>query len=195
MRNTEDARVKKTKARLLTSFRTLLTEKNFEDITINEICDVADIRRATFYKHFTDKYAFFKFFVGSLRRQFDAMLTKKKTSQSTDSDYYVEYLKAMIEFLSENEAMVNNALESSAFPMLIDVIKEKNYEDTCDKLRESERNGLRLPASIEITATMMTGAVAEVILRWFRSGKSIPKSKVIEEASAIIIKMSRWGNS
>ena len=185
----EDARVRKTKTKLLTIFRLLLTEKSFEDITVNEICEVSGVRRATFYKHFADKYAFLKYFVGSLRNQFDAKLEKRAKTSST-SAYYVEYLRALVDFLLENEKMVENALESTVLPALIDVIKEKNYEDTCEKLRESARGGLRLPASVEVTAAMMTGAVAEAILRWYRSGKKTPKDKFIDETSSVILKIS-----
>ena len=38
MNKKEDARVIRTKAKLFTSFKQLLAEKTFEDITINEIC-------------------------------------------------------------------------------------------------------------------------------------------------------------
>lgn len=187
----EDARVRKTKVKLISTFRLLLTQKNFEDITVNEICAVSDIRRATFYKHFTDKYAFLKYFVGSLRKEFDARLAKRARTEST-SAYYVEYLRGLVEFLSENEKMVSNVLESSALPTLLDVIKEKNYEDTCEKLKESAKSGLKLPASVETVAAMMTGAVAEAIIRWYRGGKKISKEELIEETSAVILKMSNF---
>ncbi len=189
MKFNEDARVRKTKARLNASLRALLSEKSFEDITINELCEVSGIRRATFYKHFSDKYAFLKYFVGSLRSLFDAKLERRAKTEST-SAYYVEYLRALVDFLTENEKMVKNALESSALPAFIEVIKQKNYEDTCEKLRESAAGGLKLAASIEITAAMMTGAVAEAIIRWFRGGKSISKECLIQETSSIILKMS-----
>ena len=187
MTTIEDARVKKTKAKLLASFQLLLAEKTFEDITINEICETSGIRRATFYKHFTDKYDFLKYFVGSLRWRFDAKIERKTR---TDSDpYYVEYLGAIVDFLTGNEGIVKNCLESNALPIIVEVIKEKNFEDTCERLRESERAGLTLPASTEIVATMMIGAVAEAILRWFKGGKKMPKEALIKETSAVIVKM------
>ena len=49
----EDLRVKKTKRVLTEAFFKLLNEKPFEEITVNELCDRADVRRATFYKHYT----------------------------------------------------------------------------------------------------------------------------------------------
>ena len=45
----EDLRVKKTKRALTLAFIELLKVKHFEDITINELCEKAEIRRATFY--------------------------------------------------------------------------------------------------------------------------------------------------
>ena len=54
----EDLRVTRTKKALTDMLRALLETKRFEDITVNELCEKAKIRRATFYKHFDDKYAF-----------------------------------------------------------------------------------------------------------------------------------------
>lgn len=34
----------------------LISEKNFELITVNEICELCDYPRATFYNYFDDKY-------------------------------------------------------------------------------------------------------------------------------------------
>ena len=56
-----DLRAKKIYDALIKAFEELLEEKSFEEITINELCDRAQTRRATFYKHFSDKYEFFQF--------------------------------------------------------------------------------------------------------------------------------------
>lgn len=189
----EDARVKKTKNKLLESFKKLLSEKSFENITIQEICELADVKRATFYKHFADKYAFLKYLVGSLRDSFDSKLPKSIKPDAT-ADYYVEYIRALVNFLLENEKMVNNALESDVFLLLVEIIKEKNYEDTCERLEKSVADGMALPASVEVVAAMMTGAVASAILRWFKSGKSVPVDTLINEISAVIKSMENQPN-
>ena len=54
-----DLRIIKTRKALYTAFTMLLGEKSFEDITVNELCENAMVRRATCYKHFADKYDFF----------------------------------------------------------------------------------------------------------------------------------------
>lgn len=55
---------------LCTAFIELLSKKKFEDITVNELCEKALIRRATFYTHFLDKYDFFAYFVRQNRDNF-----------------------------------------------------------------------------------------------------------------------------
>lgn len=52
----DDRRVKYTKMVLKESFINLLEKKEISQITIKEICEYADINRATFYSHYTDVY-------------------------------------------------------------------------------------------------------------------------------------------
>ncbi len=184
----EDARVIKTKRKLLTTFRTLLREKNFEDITVNEICEAADVRRATFYKHFPDKIAFLKFFIGSLRVIFEKKIARRKKYDS-DYAYYVDYLTAMVKFLDDNEAIVKHTMTSDVMPMLINVIMQKNYEDTCARLHKSVDAGMALRASVEVTSAMIVGAVTEAILKWYISGKVLPVDQFINEMSGVLIGM------
>lgn len=51
-----DRRVKYTRMVLKESFINLLEEKDISQITIKEICENADINRATFYAHYSDQY-------------------------------------------------------------------------------------------------------------------------------------------
>ena len=58
-----DLRLQKTYLALRNAFTELMEEKRFEELTVNELCDRALIRRTTFYKHFADKYDYFAFYI------------------------------------------------------------------------------------------------------------------------------------
>lgn len=57
----EDLRIRRTHKLLIDALRSLLEEKDFEDIHVKDICELAMVHRTTFYKHFEDKYQLMSF--------------------------------------------------------------------------------------------------------------------------------------
>ena len=51
----KDRRIQKTKALLHEALFSLIVEKNYESIVVNDILDRANVGRSTFYMHFGDK--------------------------------------------------------------------------------------------------------------------------------------------
>ena len=176
MAKKEDLRVKRTKKLLSDAFLKLLSEKPFEAITINELCAVAGVRRATFYKHFTDKFTFLTFFTRSLRERFDSVVWDSAKPLNTP-EYYVEYAKRIVTYIDENRAAIDNILRSDMLANVLAAIKEQNYIDTCEHLRISVEKGLKLPASVEVVAAICAGGVCEAIFHWIKS----PDEKTVYE--------------
>ena len=52
MEEKTDLRIRKTYKALCDAFVTILEKKRFDDLTVNELCDEAMIRRAAFHKQF-----------------------------------------------------------------------------------------------------------------------------------------------
>ncbi|MBR5139853.1 MAG: TetR/AcrR family transcriptional regulator [Clostridia bacterium] len=187
MNKKEDARVIRTKAKLFSSFRQLLSEKTFEEITINEICIRSDIRRATFYKHFSDKYDFLAGLVGHLRHNFEERFDTDSAIGDNDlSAYYLEYLKAIISFLDANEEIVKLIFDSNIAPALVEVIIDENYKKTKEKLESDLKRGLKLIASADTVAIYLAGGIAHTLIKWLKAGKQTSPDSLGEEIIAII---------
>ena len=191
-RKKEDLRVQKTKKALTDTFRQLLEEKRFEDITVNELCDKAGIRRATFYKHFDDKYAFLGFVAQSLRDDFDRQIWANKKPGST-SEYYTAYVHGLISFINYFDKTFAGIIQSEISHKLISILTEQNYKDTLERLNQSVEDGMILPASTEATAAMLTGGVGQILFNWAKDGKQKPIDDLMAEISALIehIQMQR----
>lgn len=52
-----DARVSRTRRALFDAVNSLLEEREFDSITVKQICQRASVSKAAFYQHFDDKYA------------------------------------------------------------------------------------------------------------------------------------------
>src|SRR6201986_5684581 len=52
-----DPRMRRTRQLLQGALRTLMQTKSFDEIAVQDITELATVNRATFYDHYTDKYA------------------------------------------------------------------------------------------------------------------------------------------
>ena len=172
-----DLRIKKTYMALTSTFFELLEEKRFEDITVNELCDRAMVRRATFYKHFGDKYEFFTFIIREIQGEFDKEITG---SLDTDMpiDFYITIVHRVIIFLTERERLIQSVLKSECFPSLLRILSEQVEFDILQKLKENAEKGYRLIADPEVMARFFTGAILETLQWWLTHKKSISLESV-----------------
>ena len=185
---TEDLRVRKTKKSLNNAFVTLLQEHSFDQLTVNELCDAAGIRRATFYKHFADKFAFLNYYVSTLRDRFDNIIWKASAGETSSyTDYFVAYAMRLIDFISENVVIVENLMNSNLLPSLITIVAEQNYRDTRDRLEEASESGcLKLIASPETVSAMLVGGISTTVFAWLKSGRARSKELVAKEVGTFI---------
>lgn len=70
-----DPRVRRTRRMLQDALQKTLERKDFDKISVQDITDVAQVNRATFYDHFADKFALLECMVGS---SFHELLAERK---------------------------------------------------------------------------------------------------------------------
>lgn len=180
-----DARILKTKARLYDAFFALLHEKLFEEITINEICTRAVVRRATFYKHFSDKYAFLADMTESIVKNIDAKIQSESHS-GYPIEYHIEYVHKLIDYLICEHDAVALLFKSAQMPMLVSTIAGVNYEVLEERLTMSVAGGEMLVASVRTVATMLAGGIGTMIASWLEGGMAIPKEELLLEIEKVI---------
>ena len=186
----EDLRVRKTKKALNDAFVSLLREKGFDQLTVNELCDKAGIRRATFYKHFADKFAFLTFYVSTLRDRFDNIIWRSANAGSSAphySDYFVAYAMRLIDFISENTSIIENLMNSNLLPSLITIVAEQNYKDTLERLTTASDAGhIKLIASPETLSAMLVGGVSTTVFACLKTGRAKPTQVIAGEIAVFI---------
>ncbi len=172
-----DLRIQKTYMALTNTFYELLEEKRFEDITVNELCDRAMVRRATFYKHFGDKYEFFTFIIREIQAEFD-----REIAGSLDTtmpiDFYITIVRRVMTFFKEKDRLVQSVLKSECYPSLFRILSEQIEFDILQKLKENAEKGYKLIADPEVMAHFFTGAILETLQWWLTSKMPISQESI-----------------
>lgn len=96
----DDRRVKYTKMVLKESFIKLLEKKDISQISIKEICEDADINRATFYAHYSDQYDLIRKIENELLDNINAHLTE--LDQIINNMNAVLLAEKIFEYIKEN---------------------------------------------------------------------------------------------
>lgn len=123
-----DLRTQKVYDSLMEAFQQLLEEKNFEDITVNELCIRARTRRATFYKHFSDKYDFFQFMLRQLR---DNLMreTKKRAEVDTPQEYLHMFVDIGLSFVEQNKQFLLSVKDSAVAGQMMQTITDQSFRE------------------------------------------------------------------
>lgn len=121
MEKKKDLRVQKTYRALMAAFEALMAEETFDDITVNELCARALIRRPTFYSHFEDKYDFLRFYLNEIQWQIES-----EADAATDSpvEHFQRSWRALIAFIDERPALIRMGLRSKSLPIIFEIISE-----------------------------------------------------------------------
>lgn len=100
-----DIRVIRTQEQLLTSLVRLLANKSFEELSVSEICDNANVHRATFYKHFNDKYEFLNFCFDNELSKIDFNVPNALPTVDNIKENFMLFIKTTFEFIYSKKAL------------------------------------------------------------------------------------------
>ena len=183
MNKNTDLRVLKTKRALYNAFFDMLTENNFDTITVNSLCDRAMIRRATFYNHYLDKYDFFAHFVRYVR---DEKIGDKNRHSNNDSllSYYTVFMESFIEFSMENKSLFQNILSSKMRPALLDILTSETYKHMLDILQTNMHRTAN--TSNHILASFCTGGIIQVMLFWLTQPTDMTGEELLSNVIALL---------
>jgi len=173
-----DPRVKRTRSLILQAFGELLAEKGFEAISVQDVTDKADINRATFYKHFADKYALLNY---SISHKFMHEIEKRMLNACHYTpDNLRNLILAVCEFLSnihnecaqphqQFESLVETQIKQQIFDLLSYWLKQVNSK-----------------ISTAIPATVATWAIYGLASYFSHMKKRPALEKFVEEALPLV---------
>lgn len=180
-----DLRIKKTYLLLHNAFTELLEEKRFEDFTVNELCDRAMIRRATFYKHFADKYEYFTFYIRQIVETFQDRLAPDVGAGETQA-YLLHMSRELVGFMRQHENLVKNIKNSSMFPVLLSILLDQISSDMIQVLSRDSQAAME-KTQMEGRAAFYAGGLANTLFQMIKIDTRIDEEEFIGIISDFLI--------
>jgi len=161
----DDRRVKYTKMVLKESLIKLLKEKDISQITVKQICEDADINRATFYSHYTDAYDLLRNIEDELFNNISLYL-QAYTNSDGNLDR-VEMVEKIFEYIKQNAAVCRLLLSEKGDMNFQKRIMTLIYEKNIDEL--TSKGKITKETAEYIYSFTITGCIG-VIQKWFDDG-------------------------
>lgn len=173
-----DPRVKRTRNLILESFGSLLAEKSFESISVQDVTDKAQINRATFYAHFEDKFALLDY---SISQMFMQEIKKRMLDACHYSlDNLRNLILAVCEFLSRLHGKC--VQPHPQFESLVETqIKKQIFDLLSLWLKQSKS---KIPT--ELPATVATWAIYGLASLYSHNKKRPALDKFVDEALPLV---------
>ena len=179
-----DRRQQKTRAAIFRAFNRLLEEKHFNNITVQEILDEANIGRSTFYSHFETKDELLKAMCTDI---FDHIFSHELCSETSHdfslSDHGLqEKITHLLYHLKDNKGNVLGILSGESGELFMRYFKE--YLNT---MFEQYPECLTRDVPRDFALNHLVGSLAEAVKWWIGEGMKMPPEEVAEN----YLKMTR----
>lgn len=180
--NNQDLRVQRTKKALITTFSDLLETKSFDNITIQDLCEKANVRRSTFYRHFNDKYDLLNHIVGTLIEYFRT-LHLPEIDPKDPRQFFNKFMKDILFFISDNKTMVKSVISINIYSEVYQILYNQIYAVVKRQIEFDKQIG-QFYIDEFIYGEFLTGGILSVILNWIQYGQ-----QSIDEVSSDIVTM------
>lgn len=152
---------------------------------MNELCDEATIRRATFYKHFADKYDFFSFFIRQKQDQFISQ-AKEETPPNGIYAYTLYLTQRSILYFKEHESLIQNILKSDMSASPLDIFNEEIHSNILSNLKEHQQRGCTFSVSPELLASFLSGGIFSTIRNSVLQPQLFNTDTIMENMSKVL---------
>jgi AcrR family transcriptional regulator len=177
-----DPRIRRTRHALQGALRELMNTRSIEEISVQDITDLADVNRATFYDHYNDKFGLLDAMVAG---GFHKLLAERNvmfdgTCPSAASAIILatcDYLEATH---AHGECNKNSAFEPLMEAGIVQAIRRTIFKGT---------EGKPVPGGLtpEIIATTAAWAIYGAVKQWFYTPNRPHASEIVQPILGLVL--------
>src|SRR6202041_3279862 len=173
---TTDPRIVRSRHMLLEALAKLLTQKSFDDISIQEIADEATLNRATFYLHYPDKNALLRAMTAA---RFRDLIARRGLSFTNCDGALRAIALGVCDYLAETTGcpgqLAKMPLEGSIIPVVEGMFQEG-----------AANHAMAPGADPKLLATAAAWAIFGAARQWYRTPNRIPAEQMAAKIEAMV---------
>ncbi|MGH2605981.1 MAG: TetR/AcrR family transcriptional regulator [Anaerolineales bacterium] len=179
-----DPRVRRTRQLLLRALQELMAEKSFQAITVRDIAERATVNRATFYAHFTDKYALLEFSVREMFRERLQRLLPEARPFSPGN--LATLIQTVCDFLAEMSGHCPPP-HAQYEPLMEKQIKAEVNEILRNWLAERRLSRSPRAAAPELAAVVASWAIYGAAVQWSQRKRRGPSAEFARQVLPLVL--------
>lgn len=174
-----DRRILKSQKSIKKAVIELMSEKSFDDITIQDISDRADLSRKTFYLRYVDKYDLLDKLI---EEHINELRKACEIEMELDLDY-IEGYQIWFEFFEKNHLFFSTMISSKGAPTFRNRFLEFIIEEVKGEVNTTE--GKNREFNEDVFIQFFSSAFVGLIEWWFKNGMPVPPRTMAEQVGVL----------
>jgi AcrR family transcriptional regulator len=169
-----DRRVMRTREALHQTLMSLILEKNYEEVTVADICDTANVGRSTFYSHFTGKDDLRRHGIDHVRK---SIVEEVSAADGNLHDRPFAFSLILFEHARDHLDRYRSLVDRDGGRVVLATFRRT----LSDLVREEFAATAKQPADAiprELVVRYVVGAFMEVLAWWLDGGAKLPPEEI-----------------
>jgi AcrR family transcriptional regulator len=169
-----DRRIQKTLQLLQNALGELIAEKEYDDITIQELLDRANVGRSTFYAHFENKDQLLRSILTLLNDHYEAGIRRISEERKTYTENSDQMPFRVLQFVEQNHRLFRAMLGKAGHSSHPNPLHDYLYTVTQEHFRQMMRLKRRDTTRLELAAQFYTSAFIGALIWWLENDRVYP---------------------
>ncbi|MDX6456790.1 MAG: hypothetical protein QOJ51_3913 [Acidobacteriaceae bacterium] len=184
-----DPRIRRTRKLLQGALDTLLRNKSFDEISVQDIAEAATVNRATFYDHYTDKFALMEAMIAG---GFHEMLYERQLRYQTGCPAALEaIIQATCDYLIQLHSRGECDRQTAFAPLMDAAIAKAIQRLLIDGFQREKQPSAISP---ELIAASASAAICAGVKQWFSAPDHPPVTTLVAQMQELILPMLEAGS-
>ena len=171
-----DPRIVRSRRMLMDALAKLLNQKEFDDISVQDIADEATLNRATFYLHYTDKNALLQ---AMTEARFQELVSRRGLSFANCDGALRAIALGVCDYLTETTQcpgrLARIPLEGSIIPVVEGIFREG-----------AATHAVKRGVDTEVLASTAAWAIFGAARRWYQTADRIAAEEMAAKIEAMV---------